>query len=524
MTPKGRKDKFGPRIGLQVKFAMILTAIVLAATAAGGWLYCAVTSQILHQSDRQEAHRLAATLTVAAQAPLVAGDRPILQRIVTDMLNHPRIFYASIVDVNGRAVARAQRVDPGLSWPAGEAEEASLSYDGVHEGQFMTIVRPIQGGPGAALVGGVRLATDIRPTVKTLEKLEGQVAMIAGAIALSALVLGQLLVWRVLGVPIRRLVQAVRRLAEGDFTARVETRRNDELGELAERFDIMTERVDASQRQLRQANEGLERKVADRTVELEQANRRLRQEMAEKEDFLRAVSHDLNAPLRNIAGMAAMIALKWRGALPEDVVARLGRIQVNVDAQSELINELLELSRVRTRPERRERVDFRQLLEGVKDSFEYELKTRRIALTIGPDMPALHVERSRLRRVFQNLIDNAIKYMGDRADGRIDVTYRRVNGTHQFSVADNGPGIDPSDWERIFYVFRRSSSAANAAIPGKGVGLAFVRSVVGNYEGRAWVASRPGEGATFHVALSERCTIPPAAGEAAEAMEPALGA
>ena len=230
--------------------------------------------------------------------------------------------------------------------------------------------------------------------------------------------------------------------------------------------------------------------------------------MAEKEDFLRAVSHDLNAPLRNIAGMASMIATKYRNHIPEDGLARLQRIEANVEVETGLINELLELSRIKTRPEARTMVNFEALLEELHRAFEYELKAKSIELAIRRPMPTLYVERNRLRQVFQNLLDNAVKYMSDRPDGKIEIGHSIADGMHLFYVADNGPGIAPEDQERIFYVFRRAATAIGLA--GKGVGLALAKSIVSNYEGRIWVESEPGSGSAFYVALSAECTRGPA--------------
>jgi len=272
----------------------------------------------------------------------------------------------------------------------------------------------------------------------------------------------------------------------------------------------MAGQVAAVRDELVAANERLEQQVALRTAELQVANHRLREEMAEKEDFLRAVSHDLNAPLRNIAGMATMAMVKWKDQLPEEVLARLQRIQANVESEQALIAELLELSRVRTRPETRQVVDIGALVEEVAASFEYELKSRNIQLEVGGGMPRLYVEKNRLRQVFQNLIDNAIKYMHRPYGGRIDVRYEYADGAHRFSVADNGPGIPEREHQKIFFIFRRASSAAASRTEGKGIGLAWVKGVVANYDGRVWVDSREGEGATFHVALDAHATAAPA--------------
>ena len=276
-----------------------------------------------------------------------------------------------------------------------------------------------------------------------------------------ALPLGYILVWRVILQPLGKLVSAVRRLGRGDREARVALDRHDEIGQLAGAFDGMAGRVQSMQAELLEANEALEQKVAARTRELRVANRRLRTEMSEKEDFLRAVSHDLNAPLRNIAGMVTLIMMKWRDRIPEELLARLQRIQANVDTETELLAELLELSRIRTRPQRRTTVDMVAVIRQVAETFDFELKSHEISLTIVPPMPRLHVEKNRIRQVFQNLIDNAIKYVGRPSGGRIVVAYESIDGFHQFSVADNGPGIAPGQKEKVFQVFQRGPGAAD---------------------------------------------------------------
>ena len=199
--------------------------------------------------------------------------------------------------------------------------------------------------------------------------------------------------------------------------------------------------------------------------------------------------------------------MKWRDTLPEEVVARLQRIQANVDVETSLISELLELSRIKSNPQKRQVVDMGALVRDVARTFEYTLKERNIDLRIQEGMPCLYVEPNRLRQVFQNLIDNAAKYMHRSRGGYIEVGYELVEDMHQFYVRDNGPGIPEEDLQKVFYVFRRSESAAG--VEGKGVGLAVVKDVVANYDGQAWVRSEKGRGSTFYVGLSVRSTLPP---------------
>lgn len=505
------KSKHKRKIGLQVKSVLILAIVVFAATTTAGWMYYTVTREILQHNDHCQADRLASGLGFAAVPGLRTEKREMLHRLVTDLLGQSNVHYVHILDRSGKELATAERVRAGMQRYQLAPLPASMSYELRKGGEFLELGRPIvvpgPGGKGNVVIGAVRLVMDTRQTTATLAVVQREISLIAAMIILCGIPLGHLLVWQVFVVPVRRLLSATGRLAEGDFSARVDSRRNDEIGELACSFDVMAERLDASQRQLREANEFLEEKVAERTAELGQANDRLRDEMAEKEDFLRAVSHDLNAPLRNIAGMASMVCMKWHDRIPEEVLARLQRIQANVEAETDLINELLELSRIKTRRQRRELVDFGELLERLGSAFEFELHQRNIAFRILGPMPSLHVERNRMRELFQNLIDNAIKYMGDRPGGSIEIGYDHRGSEHIFHVADNGPGIRPEDQKKIFHIFRRAAASAN--VPGKGVGLAWVKSIAANYDGRLWVKSTLGEGATFFVTLSDESTARP---------------
>jgi signal transduction histidine kinase len=261
------------------------------------------------------------------------------------------------------------------------------------------------------------------------------------------------------------------------------------------------EDLEDANEKLAQANHELEDKVRHRTAQLETANKRLSSEIAEKEDFLRAVSHDLNAPLRNISGMATMLLMKNREKFDEDVIHRLERIQKNVQVETDLIAELLELSRIKTRRQKMEPVDLPALIADLGGIFENDLKDRRIELVVDTPLPALVCERARIRQVFQNLIDNAIKYMGEGSNRRIHVGCKVGKAEAEFYVSDTGIGIDPEDIDKVFFVFRRGTNCG-ANTTGKGVGLASVKSIIETYNGRIWVESQLGTGTTFRFTIN----------------------
>ena len=308
--------------------------------------------------------------------------------------------------------------------------------------------------------------------------------------------------------PVRALLAATVRLASGRSPGTIKVKDNDELGVLAVAFNRSARKLFATQAQLRQANEELEGKVAQRTEDLEQVNRRLESEICDKNEFLRAVSHDLSAPLRNIRGMANMLIVKHDAQLTEDAVTKLQRITANVDTQAELISDLLELSRIRSRPGKKETVDIPKLLGELGENLSYDLESHHITLEIDRGAPTIIAERNRVQQVFQNLLDNAIKYMGDATERTIRIGFERDGDALHFSVADTGQGIDSKDLPHVFNVFKRGTYSGTHDVPGRGVGLAGVKSIVECYGGRVWVESRRGTGSTFHFTLDARQVEP----------------
>lgn len=495
-------------VGLQIKAGLIVTLVIVLVTAAAGWFYMDNTAKVLREADIREARNLAQSISLAASGELQQHRPEVVQRLAEGLLEDPKVRYVTILSRQGEPVATASRdIDP-QAWR--ELRDMPISVLGTQQPtpNLLLLAGPIVSPKGARgsveLVGGVRLVLNTAPTTDRLAEVQKRVVRVAVALALGGIPLSYLLVWRVLIQPLRRLARVTAKLARGQWGARCNLKRNDEIGALGAAFDEMAGEIGRSHKELKNANAQLEQKVAERTLDLRKANQRLRDEMSEKEEFLRAVSHDLNAPLRNIGGMATMAMMKWREVLPEDVLARLQRIQANVDLETSLISDLLELSRIRTRRQRREDVDVAQLVEELRGAFEFELKSRDIELAVRGPLPTLRVERSRLRGALQNLIDNAIKYMHRPHGGKIEVGYDRREEMHDFYVRDNGPGIRQDDQQRIFCVFRRGETAAN--VQGKGVGLAVVKSIAATYQGKAWVESQPGQGATFHLSLHEQCT------------------
>jgi PAS domain S-box-containing protein len=262
--------------------------------------------------------------------------------------------------------------------------------------------------------------------------------------------------------------------------------------------------VNISQR--KQWEDQLERTANDLAAaneQLEASRERLAREIAEKNDFMRIVSHDLGAPLRNIMGMVDSITRRHAEGLSEEVVDRLARIHRNAENELGLIGELLELSRIRTRRDSAEDVDVGAVVARVGEVLSADIELKGIELVVAPDLPTLYCEKSRVAQVFQNYLDNAIKYMPASANARVEIGWREEGERYVFWVKDNGRGIAPGDVGGLFRVFHRAAGTSDN-VAGKGVGLAGVRAIAQTYDGDAWVESSPGEGSTFYFSMDKR--------------------
>ena len=543
--------------GIQGKLVLCFMVLLASTLSVSCWMFVSETRESFDRMAVQQARQLSRTLAMASEPPLRRRDAAELQRIGAELMKNPGVVAVAFFDAGGSQLAVAA-LDPDVE-RAGASFFASPDEHSVGVGtptagwtrslgryvEMTTPVTPFASGVRSEPLGYVTVCLSQAEIDARATNVAMSVVLIGAVAMLVCVPMMYLLVHRVF-IPIRQLVAATQRIARGDMQTGVAIDRADLIGTLARSFNQMIHRirqqqsaladtnahVEAANAELAKVNHSLEETVSQRTRELESTNARLSSEIAEKDDFLRAVSHDLNAPLRNIAGMAATLLNKHRQTFDADVIRRLERIQSNVEVESSLINELLELSRIKTRRQKFEPTPIGDVVREVSDLVQHDLETRGIRLIVATDFPTLLCERSRLRQLIQNLVDNAIKYMGSGADpamlrqaGHEPATVSdgsRVKEIHvgcdqsgehpEFFVRDTGLGIDPGDQANLFRIFRRGRSHEVQNVPGKGVGLASVKSIVQMYGGVIRVVSEPGAGSTFAFTIDRRhlCSMPPA--------------
>lgn len=513
----------GPRPGT-LRWQLLTTAL---GGLAVGLLLCGVGIHLLLASTLIDRHgertdAAAGSLALAiASAPSEEWRETL--KAATMAHNAAQRTRSGSIGSGGFEVLGISVVDDGelvFESPAGETATQSRLSLSSHRSwaalfEMATLQKPVSiatrevGLPRQSKVA-LQLRAQSPTMVRELLRLDALVA--AGLLVVFAIT-APLLTMKIIRLtePLSALREAVRLARQAgrsdSYTPPPARRVNTELAMLCRVVDTLGADVASARTRLSTANQELTLQVKARTAELSQANRQLEIEAEDKDHFLRAVTHDLNAPLRNIEGLSKLLLSKHADELSEGAASRLERIGINVKHQHELINDLLELSRLRTKAHRPVEVRLGELVDEVAGGLGYDLESSNIAFEMRGSWPVVFAERNRFRQVFQNLIDNAIKYMMDSEERRITVTASRERDfeadvfegqdVYRFSVADTGRGIAAEDVGSVFRVFSRSIHSGTHDVAGRGVGLACVEAIVRRYGGRVGVESTLGAGSTF---------------------------
>jgi hypothetical protein len=246
-----------------------------------------------------------------------------------------------------------------------------------------------------------------------------------------------------------------------------------------------------AEEQIRQLNANLEERVLERTEELMRSNEELQQ-------FAYIASHDLQEPLRTVSIYAQLLAKRYRGQLHGDADQFIGFIVENAQRMEKLIHDLLDFSRVDNRgTDFFTRISSESVLNDAIQNIRSLVEESGAVITSEP-LPQVIGDSIQLTRLFQNLLVNSIKYRSaDRP--RIHIAANGHGSDWLFSVKDNGVGIEPQYAEKIFGIFRCLQPRDKST--GTGMGLAICRKIVTRHEGRIWVESALGNGATFYFTL-----------------------
>ncbi len=284
--------------------------------------------------------------------------------------------------------------------------------------------------------------------------------------------------------PIINLLFAAKGVYTGDLSKRALVLSKDEIGELSASFNTMLDALQAS-------HEDLEKKVEERTKQLETSNKDL-------EAFSYSVSHDLRAPLRSIDGFSQILEEDYTPKLDDEGKRVIATIRASTKQMATLIDDLLTFSRLGRKPIEAQDVNMTSLAKTVFDELKLANPTRVIQFDCA-ELPHAHGDAALLKQVWVNLLSNAIKYTKKKETAIITVASTSDNNNNIYCVKDNGAGFDMQYKDKLFGVFQRLHSAQE--FEGTGVGLAIVSRIITKHGGSVRAEGVVDQGATFSFSL-----------------------
>ena len=468
---------------MSIRWKLVLATLVTSILAQlfAGAILAVYDSHVYQKQKRGEVLAQAAILAASVTASMEFNDAKAAHEYLDALNANPEIDAAAVYDLRGDLFASYARNGAKSHSVPARAEPVGQRF----QGSDLIIFAPVM--EHGNQLGTVYLHAITEPIAARLERYIGIIMLVLmGSLAIAAPLSMRLNA--AISNPIREIAATASLITAGDLSATVApTRRADEIGLLIKGFGQMVS-------SLREMTGQLERRVVERTAQLEAANKEL-------EAFSYSVSHDLRAPLRAIDGFAHILEEDHAPHLDAEGKRLLSVVRSNSRRMGALIDDLLAFSKLGRQPINLVSTDMTGLVREVWSEIHAGQPGGYNTLALST-LPTAQGDRSLLKQVWANLLSNASKYSSQQEFPKIEVSSEENELEAIYRVRDNGAGFDMKYYGRLFGVFQRLH--ASTEFPGTGVGLAIVQRVVVRHGGRVWAESKVGEGATFFFSLPKQ--------------------
>ena len=414
---------------------------------------------------------------------LLFDDPQAAQTTLSALAGSPHIRTAAIFDSDGKHFASYSRAGVAIPpQPRLSSRDESTSWI---QGSDILLGRKIMlAGKNVGSVYLLAATTDLAKRAREYGLLSAAILVLCFLVALLATTA----VRNLINEPLTNLADIAGIVTrQKDYTVRATPLlTNDELAFLVRSFNEMLEQIQQREKALEDSRAELEERVEDRTAELLAANKEL-------EAFSYSVAHDLRGPLQHISNIGYLLQ-QTAAAKGEQGAALIGMLFEGSRRMSQLIDDLLNLSRATSTPVHRTPIDLSSMARSIVDRLRTDDSQRQVEVVIAQGAHLI-ADEGLLMVVMENLLRNAWKYTSHGDHARIEFGYNDSGAETVYFVRDNGVGFNPRYADRLFRPFQRLHSQED--FPGTGVGLATVERIIARHGGRIWAESEVGHGATF---------------------------
>ncbi len=502
-----KTDRKKVRFSIKLKFFTLICSIIIFISAALVIFFViSVRKELINEIEKRGISE-AKSLAHDVKYGMLTGDKVLLNQLIIGRRNNPDIVFVEIIGEDKQTLAENRK--EGYNMLSGKLDIPIEIEDGVYKVAMTTekgekvyeFTTPILNGAATSTEKETAILEDIllldedeeraqsqfvkRGYVKigiSLKNIERKMVKITTislfiiSIIIFISIMISLLFANIIVKPITKVTQTAREISEGDLTKTVDVSSRDEIGVMAMSFNKMTDNLKITINELEAKNIELER-------------------------FVYTVSHDLKSPLITIKGFLGVLEKDFDKGVSGRIKDDIKRIYTAAERMEQLLKELLELSRIGRQVNPPEEVQMERLVREAMNLVDGQINKLGIQVKISPNLPAAFGDYSRLLEVYQNLIDNAVKYMGEQPSPQIKIGARQDRGKNVYYVCDNGMGIDPCYHEKIFGLFERLDNNTE----GTGVGLALAKRIIEVHGGRIWVESvGRGKGCTFYFIIPKK--------------------
>ena len=434
-------------------------------------------------------------------AALAFRDEDDAAKVLQSVQAEPNIVAAAVYDLNGNLFVRFPTNATTDLIP--RAIELPQKREARFENNQLIVLHSVH--ENEKPFGTIMLRSDLSDMYRRIRRY-GEIAALVmiGSFLIAFLISSRL--QRSISEPILSLSKAARSVSEKkDFSVRAQKQSEDELGLLTDAFNQMLDEIGRNQTQLQRAleetknseekvremNLSLERRVKERTTELQEA-------VAQMEAFSYSVSHDLRSPLRAMQGYAQVLLEDYSDKLDDEARTYLKRIASSAVRMDALVQDILTYSRVARAELKIEPINLDKLVHDIIHQ-NPAFQSPQSRITVKSPLHKVSAHEAALTQCLTNLISNAVKFVSPGVIPAVTISTEPVGSDVRIWVQDNGIGINPQHFDRIFRMFERVHGAKT--YEGTGIGLAIVKKAVERMNGRIGVESKPGEGSRFWIIL-----------------------